>query len=62
MLLSFQNRGREEKEKEKEVHTEKVVKKIPEDFEDVQSMVTDSCEIQWITDWWLHYSEEEFLI
>lgn len=48
MFLSFQNRGREDKEKE--VHTEKAVKKsikkTPEDSEDAQSMVTDSCEIQ----------------
>lgn len=40
----------------------KSTKKIPEDFEDAQSIVTDSCETQQITDWWLHYSEKEFLI
>lgn len=45
MFLSFQNRWRE-----KEVHIEKAAKKstkkIPEDFEDAQSIVTDSCETQ----------------
>lgn len=36
--------------RDKEGHTEKEVKKsnknIPEDFEDAQSIITDSCEIQ----------------
>lgn len=50
LICFYVSKIREGKIREKEVHTEKAVKKsikkIPEDFEDAQSMVTDSCEIQ----------------
>lgn len=50
-LICFEvSKIRDKRIREMEVHTEKAikksVKKIPEDFEDAQSMVTGSCEIQ----------------